>query len=302
MMLRRLAVALLLTVLSQSVAVAQTDAPGPSPVDELAPSIRSFAAAFNAGNATQLAAHFTDDGEYVADNGTLFKGREDIEAEFAAFFEEFPKSQLAVAVSDIRLIGDKLAVEEGTARVTRGTDGVVTSSRYVVTHVRAKDGWLIASARDLDAQPATNHDRLKALEWLVGDWVDESKASTVATSVRWSEDGNFLMARFELRVEGLRVMNGTQRIGWDPQKKQIRSWVFDSEGGFGTGFWTATENGWLVKSSFALPDGGSGSVTSTYERTGRDAFRLTFKERLVDGELLPSQSVSVVRRPPEAGQ
>ncbi len=299
-MFRRSAAALLLTVLSQSIAMAQKTTPEASPVDEIAPSVRSFTDAFNAGNAAQLAAHFADDGEYVADDGTLFKGREDIEAEFAAFFEMFPKSQMSVVVSDIRLIGDNLAIEEGTAEVVREMDGVVTSSRYVVTHVRKKDGWKIASARDLDAQPASNHDRLKALEWLVGDWIDESQASTVSSSVRWSDDGNYLLTRFELRVDGLRVMNGTQRIGWDPQKKQIRSWVFDSEGGFGTGFWTATETGWIVKSDFVLPAGGSGSVTSVYERTGRDAFRLTFRDRLVNGDSLPDQTVVVVRKAPNA--
>ncbi len=297
---RRSATALLLTVLSQSIAMAQKTTTEPSPVDEIVPSVRSFNEAFNAGNAEQLAAHFSVDGEYIADDGTLFKGREDIAAEFAAFFKMFPKSQLSVAVSDIRLIGSTLAIEEGTAEVIRGMDGGVTISRYVVTHVREQDVWKIASPRDLDAQPVSNHDRLKALEWLVCDWIDESRTSTVATSVRWSDDGNYLLTRFELRIDGLRIMNGTQRIGWDPQKQQIRSWVFDSEGGFGTGYWTATETGWIVKSDFVLPDGGPGSVTSAYERTGKDAFRLTFRDRLAKGDSLPDQTVVVVRKAPNA--
>ena len=38
-------------------------------------------------------------------------------------------------------------------------------------------------------------------------------------------------------------MTVTQRIGWDPAAKQIRSWEFDSEGGFGEGTWGETATG-----------------------------------------------------------
>ena len=32
--------------------------------------------------------------------------------------------------------------------------------------------------------------------------------------------------------------SGMQIIGWDPVAKQIHSWVFDSDGGYGEGTWT----------------------------------------------------------------
>ena len=40
-------------------------------------------------------------------------------------------------------------------------------------------------------------------------------------------------AIFVIHVQGKPVMNVTQRIGWDPLTKQIKSWVFDSDGGYG---------------------------------------------------------------------
>jgi uncharacterized protein (TIGR02246 family) len=298
----QLAIAIVLNAAFQATLAAQTDNEQAARIEEIAESIRSFAGAFNAGNAGRVAAHFADDGEYVDDAETLFKGRKDIEAEFAAFFKAAPDCQLAIDVEDIRFIGKEMAVEEGVAAVTQKDDDSVTVSRYVVIHVKGDDGWKIASLRDLDSEPASNHDRLKALEWMIGDWIDEGKEATVETSVRWSNDGNFIISKFQINLDGVRVMYGTQRIGWDPQKKQIRSWVFDSEGGFGSGRWTETEAGWIVKTTFVLPDGGSGSATSTYAVAGSDAFRLTLSQRLVKGEPLPNLKVNVVRRPPETAK
>ena len=94
-------------------------------------------------------------------------------------------------------------------------------------------------------------------------------------------------------------MDGTQRIGWDPQKQHIRSWVFDSEGGFGEGVWTETTSGWIVKSTFVLPNGSSGSATATYARKREGAFRMTVSQRLVAGKPLANLAVDVVRRPPQ---
>ena len=271
-----------------------------TPTDAIVKSIKSFAAAFNAGDAKKLAAHFAEDGEYVDDAGTLFKGRVNIEEEFAAFFKVFPGANLAVDVEQLRFVGDSMAIEEGTAAVTDAANESVTLSRYTVVHVRKKNHWQIASARDHDSEPASNHDRLKSLEWLVGDWIDESHESTIETSIRWSKDGNFLISQFRVSMTGVRVMSGTQRIGWDPQQQQIRSWIFDSEGGFGSGLWTETDAGWIVKSTAVLPDGSSGSGTSTYARTGTDSFRLTLSQRIVAGSPRDNVSVVVARKPPVA--
>lgn len=273
-----------------------------TPTDAIVKSIKSFAAAFNAGDANKLAAHFAEDGEYVDDAGTLFKGRVNIEEEFAAFFKVFPGANLAVDVEQLRFVGDSMAIEEGTAAVTDAANESVTLSRYTVVHVRKKNHWQIASARDHDSEPASNHDRLKSLEWLVGDWIDESHESTIETSIRWSKDGNFLISQFRVSMTGVRVMSGTQRMGWDPQQQQIRSWIFDSEGGFGTGLWTETDAGWIVKSTAVLPDGSSGSGTSTYARTGTDSFRLTLSQRIVAGSPRDNVSVVVVRKPPVVQQ
>jgi hypothetical protein len=79
-----------------------------------------------------------------------------------------------------------------------------------------------------------------------------------------------------------------QVIGWDASAGKIRSWVFDSDGGFGEGTWTKKGNRWLVDANATLPDGRKTSAinvmtvldknTITWESTGRD----------LDGEILPN--------------
>jgi hypothetical protein len=34
------------------------------------------------------------------------------------------------------------------------------------------------------------------------------------------------------------LQHGTQWIGWDPAAKQIRSWSFEADGGYGESVWT----------------------------------------------------------------
>ena len=57
------------------------------------------------------------------------------------------------------------------------------------------------------------------------------------------------------------MMTVNQRIGWDPLTKQIKSWVFDSEGGYGDALWTRKGNQWVIKSTGVLPDGRTASAT-----------------------------------------
>ena len=47
-------------------------------------------------------------------------------------------------------------------------------------------------------------------------------------------------------------MAGMQIIGWDPAAKQIRSWVFDSDGAFGEGVWNKQGNRWYIQSTGTL--------------------------------------------------
>ena len=64
-----------------------------------------------------------------------------------------------------------------------------------------------------------------------------SYAPAVSRAVRAGMDDskNYLVRTFEVEIGGEKGSSGTQFIGFDPRSGQVRSWVFDSEGGFSEG-------------------------------------------------------------------
>ena len=92
-------------------------------------------------------------------------------------------------------------------------------------------------------------------------------------------------------------MSGMQVIGWDPAAKTIRSWTFDSDGGFDRGTWTQKKDRWFIRNEGVLADGQKGLDGSTImKKVDENSFTWQTIERTAGGELLPSiPEVLVVR-------
>ena len=107
------------------------------------------------------------------------------------------------------------------------------------------------------------------------------------------------MRKYSIQVAGEPGRSGTQWIGWDPQAKQIRSWVFGSEGDFGHAEWTRSDKGWIIKASGVTGDGLTTSSTEVIEPINKDSLKLRSADRVVGTELLPEiEEVVMVRKPP----
>ena len=113
--------------------------------------------------------------------------------------------------------------------------------------------------------------------WASGSTRARTRRSTPLAAGR--TDKNFLLRDFTVHVQGQPVMTVNQRIGWDPLTKQIKSWVFDSEGGYGDGLWTRRGNQWVIKSTGVLPDGRIASATHILTRVGPNSARWTTRNR-----------------------
>jgi hypothetical protein len=138
---------------------------------------------------------------------------------------------------------------------------------------------------------------LDELGWMVGQWVDRGEGSTVTTKCSWTQNRKFLKSSFSITIDGKVSLEGTQFIGWDPIAGRIRSWVFDSEGGFGEAYWTQDDNRWLAKSSYVLASGERASSLNVYTYVDPDTFRWQSIDREIAGELQPSiPEVTVVRQ------
>ena len=94
-------------------------------------------------------------------------------------------------------------------------------------------------------------------------------------------------------------MAGMQIIGWDPAAKQIRSWVFDSDGGFAEGRWAKKGNRWTITTKGITPDGRKASSVNVITYVDDNRFKWQSVSRIADGELLPNiDEVVVVRGQP----
>ncbi len=256
--------------------------------------------AFNKGDADALAALFAEKGELVDENGNVYSGREQITGLFKAFFERFPKAELQMEVTGVRTVGDSLAIEEGVRLITVPDSDVAAQVRYAAVRDKVGDSWPIASYSEFadDPQP-TPAEMLSAVSFLVGDWIDESPEGKTTISYRWEDEGNFLLGDYTLAVAGMPESRSHQRIGWDPLEGVIRSWTFDSDGGYSTGEWVQTDAGWVIKSDATMPDGTTGSATVTVTPTDADHFIVRSSDRIIGGVDEPEFELTVARRPPQ---
>jgi uncharacterized protein (TIGR02246 family) len=261
--------------------------------------IDAFVKAYNAHDAKQIAALFIKDGQVVSEDDVTTEGRGAIEKVFTILFADWPQTKIEVSVTSIRFIGSDLAVEVGTTKTMRIPGDTPESGKYTVLHAKRDGQWFMALARDSEGESPTPHQQLQPLAWMVGEWIDESPDSVVFTSCHWSEDKNFILQDIKVQVAGKNAMKVSQRIGWDALTKRIRSWVFDSEGGFVEGFWTRYGDTWIVKSTGVRSDGTSASSTNVFMRTGQDNYSWRSTDRVAGDEVLPDLEVKVVRKPPE---
>lgn len=258
--------------------------------------------AFNAGDAAALGAMFLDGGELVDEQGTVHAGRQAIAALFADFFKRFPKAVLEMQPTSARALGDALVVEEGERRITTAEGAASAQVRYVVVRIKQGDRWPIASYHEFADDPLpTPREMLQSVAWLVGEWVDESPVGRTAVAFRWSDDGNFLLGDYEITDADQQTSRSTQRIGWDAVTGRLRSWTFDSDGGFSAGEWEATADGWTVKSEATMPDGTLGSATMVIVPKDADHFSVRATDRIVAGVEEPDFELTIARRAPTPG-
>jgi uncharacterized protein (TIGR02246 family) len=285
---------------AEPVAVAGAVQPQPAGIEAmLRAEAEATVKAFNAADAAGLANGFLEAGELVDEDGNVYAGRAEISGLFQKFFERFPQAVLEMEVSGVRPIGASLAVEEGVRRITAEAGAAAAQMRYVAVRMKQDDRWPVAAYREFaDDPPPTPREMLGAVEWLVGDWVDESDEGRTTISYRWSEDGNFIVGEYNLTVGGRSAGKSTQRIGWDPVEGELRSWTFDSDGGFAEGEWAADGDGWIVKSEATMPDGTTGSATVTITVKDPDHFVVESTDRIVGGAAEPDFKLVVARKPP----
>ncbi len=261
--------------------------------------VESYTAAFNARDAKALAAHWGPEAVYVNPlSGVQVEGRDTIAKEFESILSEMKNTKLAVDVESIRFVSPGVAVENGVAKLVSADDEPQESS-YTAIHVKRDGKWLLDRVTEEDVPVVLSHyEQLKELQWMIGSWVDGDDKAHIDTTCQWTRNKNFITRSFTVSIRDRIDMAGMQIIGWDPAEKQIRSWVFDSDGGFAEGRWSKQESRWSITTSGTTPDGRKASSVNVITCVGDDQFKWQSVSRMVDGELLPNiDEVLVVRSP-----
>jgi len=257
---------------------------------------------YNSRDARSLAALFTEDAIMLERDGTVLAGRDEIEQAFKGLFAKQPDARISLSVDSLEMITPDVALERGKTIYFPDGATATLESEYNALHVKQDGAWLMSRTRTINRRVLSPYEHLRELEWMVGSWIDESEGSVVETVCKWSENKSYLLRKFTIHLEGNPVMNGTQRIGWDPVARQIKSWVYDSEGGHTVGTWSHVNDTWVVKTQGYTSDGAITSATNQYAKISQDRVHWMSAHRLSGDEHLPDVEVVIVRQPPKPGK
>ncbi len=264
--------------------------------------VAGYVEAFDKHDAEALAKYWSPDAVYIdRATGEEVSGRDEIAKRFAALFKDQPDSKMTVNTESVRLVSPNVAVEQGTSVETIGKNEP-EEVPYTAVYVRRDGEWLLDRVTDQAKDEAPSHyEQLKQLEWMVGSWVDEDKEdnATIETVCNWTKNRNFLTRSYAITVGDDIALSGMQVIGWDPAAKTIRSWTFDSDGGFAEATWEKKADRWFIHNHGVLADGRKGTMTNVVKKIDDNSFTWKTIERTAGGEILPNiDEVTIVREQP----
>jgi uncharacterized protein (TIGR02246 family) len=240
--------------------------------------MEGFLKAFESGDAERVVSFWTIGGELIGDDGKVYRGRAAIARAYRELFRSKEKRRAEIERESLRFPSRDTAIEEGRFKVRVG-EGEPTASRYSVLHVREGGKWLMAVVREWPGETVSLDD----LEWLIGTWVARRDDAEVQTTYEWMWDKSFIRVRFTIRQKD-RTLRGFQMIGKDAASGELRSWTFESEGGFGEATWGRDGKKWVLDSAGRQSDGSTMAATNILTPLGPDSFTWQSVKRSIDGE------------------
>ena len=254
---------------------------------------RKYQEAYDRGDAKALANFYADDIDYIDQDGVETKGRGEMEKLFTEYFQASPGAKIAITIEELKQLTTDVQVDRGVATVT-STSGLANSTRYVAVLAKKNDDWQICQLTETAAPAPSAYSQLESLKWLIGNWENKDADQTVESKVEWAGDKNFLVRTFKVRGEA--ETDGWEIVGWDPDRQQIRSWIFDSNGGFGESSWSYGDRHWLIRASNVLPDGSRSTAENVLTKVDDNKFTWESQNRTLNGESQPSVPKIVVHR------
>jgi hypothetical protein len=166
---------------------------------------------------------------------------------------------------------------------------LLLTSSLIVSCGTDKDVQEHSKSKDQSKTTTIPSDNLKELAWLIGNW-DNEGVDDIENSFKWDLNGHFILQTFILSStdeDEEKPLTIKQIIGWDPVQNRIRSWIFDSDGGFGRSLWLKINDAWYASTDFVTPDGKKASATHIYKKIDDNTYTFSSENRDVNGDILP---------------
>lgn len=259
--------------------------------------VHKYQEAYNQQDVAKLTALWSPDAVYFNPlTGKSAEGRDAIEKLFKEMFAQNGKRNLEITITNIEFPNANEAIQNGVIKTTVSNQPVQQIA-YQVRFVKEDGKWLVKAINEIELQkPSSNFEQLKDLAWLVGKWEDSDDHVQILFDNQWDTYKNFITEHFKMKILGQDDIEGKQIIAWDPASDAIRSWVFDSDGGFGEGSWEKVDDSWYATMRYTLGDGRAASAKNVYTPLNDRSYTFASVEREVDGEILPDMNPVTVKR------
>lgn len=277
-------------------AFAQNEKDSPPEEKAIAANDRAFEKAYGAADYEALAGFFTDDAEYTSEDGRTISGRAGIEQAFKEALTTRKGGTIQIGMDSLRTLAPGVVVEKG-GTLTTARNGETDNSQFTAVLVQKDGKWKIANLVESPAE-ASAHDQLSQLGWMIGKWKESAKEDGVDidSEFTWARGGNFITRNVTVKRGADVVLEGWQIIGWDASDATLRSWTFDTDGGFSEGTWTRQGDRWLLRETGVAADGSRTGADNTFSKVSDDKFTYESGNRTLNGEPQPSISrIEIVR-------
>ncbi len=260
--------------------------------------LNEFTDALNQNKVDDFASYWTEDGELVKPTtGTVIEGNEKIAAELKNTVQALHGNKIKFTIGHIDFPDADSAVVEGLLQIF-DKDKLVEQAARKIELVKQNNEWYLALIKEIkiDETPSTSFEHLKDLQWLLGTWKDTDDNVTIEFKTGFDIYKNFINQRFTMQIYGQTVMEGLQIFGWNPIDNKLVSWIFDSDGGYGTGDFEKRDGKWFLKINYTLSDGKKATSTNIYTPINATSYSFSSIDRIVDGNTLPNvEPVTVVK-------
>jgi uncharacterized protein (TIGR02246 family) len=256
-----------------------------------------YAEAYSRGDVDALVAQYAKDAKCDDGAGGLLVGRDEIRKNLEQTFKDSPGDKMTIDVKSIRFTKNR-AIEAGATTLTP-KKGEPTTTSYRAIHARQPDGtWLMTSVGPDVTAAEAGAGPLEDLAWMVGHWQDAAEGVSIDSVCDWSRNRRFLLRTFSVEDDDGTELTVSEVIGWDSADRAIRSWVFDSDGGFAQGIWRKRNSDWIISSKGTLADGGRSSAVNILHPIDKNSYTWSSTDRDVDGQVMPDvEDVKIVRVP-----